>query len=663
MITGALIAGCAVLVLSGMIFWANPRRPTNRAVVVCSLNVAAWLLSIHFMVSAEEGLPWLRLTTAIGGLIPFSLWVVKETISNQVFSRKDILAKGKGWISACALLCVIPFTEWFIPEGSTGSNRLYGPAYFGYIIGFILLCLILAQRTFSRVKTITGLAKLELQIWLLGGTLTCLTVILLMVIRSVLGITLNFQVAVVFAFYAFTTFAITTHRIFDARHILMSAAQRVVLLISVTLGAWIVHTVSSSYLPSSTSFILTVVTMLWFAGWVNSKLDVWLLRYPKAVQARLAAFEAAQSEIRTTELRHAFESVLNGWGQTDRSVLMIDEGQELTDEKISIPKDSGIIAALKEADWATPERLDRERETSDRRALKVFLREHQLGILIYEEGPTMTIMVGLGVRPSRKPFTFPEVIQLKELVSIFDSSLSRTQLLAKAQRAEQLATVGMLGAGVAHEIRNPLVSIKAFAQLLPKHHTDPVFRERFSRLIVDEVGRIDRLTEQLLDLAAPHSYEKSAIRLHDLIQSSLELVMARVASRNIHLSTSLEASPDIVFSDANGLKQVLLNLCFNAVQAQETKEVEAPIEVKLSTQTVGPNVELIVSDDGPGIRDDERDHLFEAFHSTKSNGFGLGLTVCSEILSSLDATITLDPFEDGTGAVFRVLLPCPPRSS
>ena len=101
-----------------------------------------------------------------------------------------------------------------------------------------------------------------------------------MVIRSVLGITLNFQVAVVFAFYAFTTFAITTHRIFDARHILMSAAQRVVLLIVVTLGAWIVRAVSSSYLPYSASFILTVVTMLWLAGWVNSKLDVWLTRYP-----------------------------------------------------------------------------------------------------------------------------------------------------------------------------------------------------------------------------------------------------------------------------------------------------------------------------------------------------------------------------------------------
>ena len=73
-ITGALIAGFAVLGLSGLIFWANPRRATNRSVVVCSLNVAAWLFCLHVLINAERGLPWLRLTTSIGGLIPLSLW-------------------------------------------------------------------------------------------------------------------------------------------------------------------------------------------------------------------------------------------------------------------------------------------------------------------------------------------------------------------------------------------------------------------------------------------------------------------------------------------------------------------------------------------------------------------------------------------------------------
>ena len=81
----------------------------------------------------------------------------------------------------------------------------------------------------------------------------------------------------------------------------------------------------------------------------------------------------------------------------------------------------------------------------------------------------------------------------------------------KVQHAEQLATVGLLGASLAHEIRNPLVTIKTFVHLLPQHHQDPVFRDKFFKLIGDEVNRIDRLTEQLLDLASPRAYAAELI--------------------------------------------------------------------------------------------------------------------------------------------------------
>ena len=367
--------------------------------------------------------------------------------------------------------------------------------------------------------------------------------------------------------------------------------------------------------------------------------------------------------MRTVELKGAFAKVLQGWGQSDRAYLMLEDDGELADDGLVLGKKDSIVVALREVQWATPERLMRERETPERKALATFLADHELGVAVYEKGPTMSLIVALGVRPSRRPFTFPEVTQLRELVSIFDSSLSRTQLLAKAQRAEQLATVGLLGAGVAHEIRNPLVSIKTFAQLLPKHYGDATFRERFSRLIGDEVGRIDRLTEQLLDLAAPRSFEKREVELHDLVRICLDLVSARISSRNIQIRSKLDASPDVVLTDPNGLKQVILNLCFNAVQAQESSDPEKPIGVFVSTERRGNQISLAVGDDGPGIPDAARLHLFEPFHSTKSNGFGLGLTVCTEILSQLDSNITLDPYVEGEGAVFRISLLCAPRSS
>jgi signal transduction histidine kinase len=290
-----------------------------------------------------------------------------------------------------------------------------------------------------------------------------------------------------------------------------------------------------------------------------------------------------------------------------------------------------------------------------------FLREHALGVLVVAEGPSLTAFVGVGAAASRRPFTYPQVTQLQELASIVESALERAVFAAKAQHAEQLATVGLLGASLAHEIRNPLVTIKTFVQMLPQHHQDPVFREKFFRLIGDEVGRIDRLTVQLLDLAAPRNFVSEPVDLHPVMKASLDLVAAKAADKQIEFQAEFLASPDRVFTDASAAKQVMLNLCFNAIQAVESHSGER--WVKLSTRTVTGGVEMAVADSGPGISPEIRPRLFQPFQTTKSSGFGLGLAICSDILANVDATISVDPAAAGRGATFRVIFPCPASSS
>ncbi len=662
-ISGALVAGLAVLALAGAIVWANPRRRTNQFVAFCSLNVAAWLTSLHFLFAADEGLFWLRITTAVGALILFSLWLVKESIATPATDGIVVMVRhGIGWLGLALSMIVLSFSEWFIPSYSTARNPIYGTGYYVYIALFFGSCIVLFQRTYSRLKSLHGLAKLELQVWMLGGCAACLCVSLLMGIRTIVRVPLNFQVTVVLAFYAFTSLAITTHRIFDARHILLIALQRLFLVLAVTLCAFVFWSGSSYYFPMALAFVSTVGLTLGVAGLINSKLDSWFLRYPKAAHARSAAFAAAKTEMRTDELSRSFRQVINGWGQAENSILLAGDEGHIEGSDIAIDGDGAVMLAIIDLGWATPERLQRERETPQRKCLGEFIREHGLGALVFLRGPTLSLVVGVGTRPSRRPFTFPEIVQLQELASIFESALSRTHLLAKAQRAEQLATVGLIGAGVAHEIRNPLVSIKAFTQLLPNHYDDPEFRRRFSSLIGDEVDRIDRLTEQLLDLAAPRNYQRHPVDLHAVVDSALELVHARAEQRGVDIVTALNAAPSHVIGDAGALKQVVLNLCFNGVQAQD--EQEGRRWLKIETERHSDNtLQLVVSDNGPGIPEARRAHLFEPFQSTKSTGFGLGLTVCSEILSSLNSTISLDPAEPGRGATFRVNLPCPLPSS
>jgi signal transduction histidine kinase len=312
--------------------------------------------------------------------------------------------------------------------------------------------------------------------------------------------------------------------------------------------------------------------------------------------------------------------------------------------------------------WVTPERLLRERESSARTNIERFIKEENLGILVLGEGPAFTTLFGVGVGPSRRPYTYPQVLELMELAAIMESALERAHFAAKVQRAEQLATLGLVGASLAHEIRNPLVSIKTFVQLLPTHHGDPVFREKFFRLIGGEVQRIDELTQQLLDLAAPRTYQAEALGLHAALRSGLELLQAKAAERSVRVETSWQADPDDVFTDAGVAKQVLLNLGFNAIQAAEEKG-GADRWLRISTRRLAVGVEMAVSDSGAGIDPGFQRRLFQPFQTTRSRGFGLGLAICRDILANVHATITADQPVPGQGATFRVVFPCQSPSS
>ena len=329
---------------------------------------------------------------------------------------------------------------------------------------------------------------------------------------------------------------------------------------------------------------------------------------------------------------------------------------------MELGKDDPVLGEMRLLRWATPERLIRQRSTPERRALSTFLGQYQLGAAVIAEGRALTILVGVGVGASRRPYTYPQVVQLFELATIIEGALERAHFSAKAQHSEQLATVGLLGASLAHEIRNPLVTIKTFVQLLPTHHQDAGFREKFFRLIGDEVGRIDQLTQQLLDLASPRTYEARMIGLHPVLLASLELVAAKAADRGIRLETEFGASPDRVCTDPAAARQVMLNLCFNAIQSVESV-AGGERWIRIATRNTDRSLEMSVSDSGLGIASEIRPKLFEPFQTTKSSGFGLGLAICSDILANLNASIAADPPTSGVGATFRVSFPCQPFSS
>ena len=665
MLSAAFIVASAALLIGFVAFWSNPRRTINRCFFSASIHVALWLICHNQAVGnvGPTGQFWLRVTSAVGAFLPMHLWFVKEAIAGGFTLLGGRSRQIAAWFCASAAMAALTSTEWFVAKESSRESTGFGWAYHAYFASIVLAYSTLCFQAVRQMRRQSGVNRLELQIVLLGGCATAGAVLLLMAIRASfnLPVLVSVQPLVVLGFYSGMVIAITTHRIFDARQILLVVGQNFLLITIVALAAFAMESAFEQIVPQPFSILATTAVALWLAALLRGWLANLFHFYPEAVAARQAAYSAARLETRREALEAAFLSVLRGWGQTDCAVIMAGTKEILQGGGKGMVGDATVVRAMRQLRWVTPERLSRERSTPERLAVAAFLQEHLLGVLVLGEGPALTALVGVGTAASRRPFTYPQVTQLIELATIMESALERAHFSAKVQHAEQLATVGLLGASLAHEIRNPLVSIKTFVQLLPTHHHDPAFRDKFFRLIGHEVDRIDRLTVQLLELASPRSYHAEKIDLHPVLRNSLELVVTKAEDRQIKFNSDFAASPDVVFSDASAAKQVMLNLCFNAIQAVENREGER--WVRVSTRNTAEGLEMAVADSGPGIAPDIRARLFQPFQTTKSSGFGLGLAICRDILANVNATITVDAHVPGQGATFRVIFPCQPSLS
>jgi PAS domain S-box-containing protein len=241
------------------------------------------------------------------------------------------------------------------------------------------------------------------------------------------------------------------------------------------------------------------------------------------------------------------------------------------------------------------------------------------------------------------------------------------------RRSDRLASLGTLSAGMAHEIKNPLVSLKTFAQLLPERYQDSDFRDTFSNLIGHEIDRIDSLVNQLLRFARPAKPILKPLHAHEILEKALTLVGHRLYQKDIKLQRSWEASVDTIRGDADQLEQVFLNFFLNAMDAMKAQgELSVKTEVRSDEHWVNPRAyangesngngqapeALVISirDTGEGIRAEDIPHVFDPFFTTKDYGTGLGLSVVHGIVQEHGGQIEVES-ELRKGTVFHILLP------
>jgi PAS domain S-box-containing protein len=273
---------------------------------------------------------------------------------------------------------------------------------------------------------------------------------------------------------------------------------------------------------------------------------------------------------------------------------------------------------------------------------------------------------GVVVRASSSIFHGQQGEMLGVLVVLTDiTALKRLEL--QIRRSDRLASLGTLSAGMAHEIKNPLVSIKTFAQLLPERYQDSDFRETFSNLIGHEIDRIDSLVNQLLRFARPAKPLLKPMHVHTVLEKSLQLVGHRLYQKEIKLTRSWRADVDTIRADADQLEQVFLNFFLNAMDAMRrggemavsTEICPADEWVAAVTGSDGDVDELLritIRDNGEGIRNEDIPHVFDPFFTTKDYGTGLGLSVVHGIIQEHAGQIEVES-ELSKGTAFHILLP------
>jgi two-component system nitrogen regulation sensor histidine kinase GlnL len=237
----------------------------------------------------------------------------------------------------------------------------------------------------------------------------------------------------------------------------------------------------------------------------------------------------------------------------------------------------------------------------------------------------------------------------------------RRELEEDLKRADRLVMIGTLGAGLAHEIRNPLGGIKGAAQLLRRAvDNNPSVRE-FTDIMIREVDRVNQLIEQLLDVSRPPELQLVPINIHEVLEDVLLLESQTIGDKEIQIKKLFDPSLPPIRGDRARLTQVFLNLVKNAFQAMErgTLAVTTRLETDyyVREQGTAPNrfIWVDLADEGTGIREEDLPHIFSPFFSTKNNGTGLGLATCYRIIKEHGGTIRVESTE-GRGSRFRVSL-------
>lgn len=679
----------AHVLLSLAVWRSKASGPANRAFMYLALTMGIWTFN-NGLVSAyadtPSGIIWARSVFLAASLMP--LWLFRFV---AVFPtpRPRVSPRLQSAMTACAIAACAASLTPLVARGTSSVDQAlkmtYGPLYplFGaYLIVSVTGSLVLLSR---KLGLHSGIERVQLQFVLLG-----------IGIAAVGGSTANLLVPLVFGtsrlnvygpIFGLLMVAIFAHAIIRYRLLNVQVVVRrgiTEVAASLTAGAaflgvaelvaWL-FALEPKTLPLPVTLLSALVVAQVFQPLrrgVQAALDYYFFRTPYDYPAALREMSRAMSDI--VDLRTLFEYTCRAIVDTlhaERAALYVGDagGSEyrlessLGTDSPTLPgtiwESSALVQSLRGGNRMSLVTADVRRRnaglpSAELHELTRLGAECVLAVLMHGQFVGFYL---IGRKRSGDPY-FTEDIDLVSAVASQVGIAIRLHVqigLAEAEkrRAERLVSFGAVARELAHEIKNPLVAIRTFAELLPERSDDRDFRESFGKIVLQEIGRIDQLVARLRSFAAPPIPRFLPVDLPQLLRETLALLRGEIERAKVRVTIVGDRATPVILGDRAQLKQLLLNIFMNALEAVDKG---GTISVRLSNRPTH-QLNLEIEDTGPGVPAEILPNIFEAFVTTKPEGSGLGLAIGRAIASAHHAIMRAENNPGGRG--FKIILEFP----
>ncbi len=249
-----------------------------------------------------------------------------------------------------------------------------------------------------------------------------------------------------------------------------------------------------------------------------------------------------------------------------------------------------------------------------------------------------------------------KITRRDELGELLETFNHMTERLKVAKMRERFSAIGEAASRIAHELKNSLVAIKAFIQMLPGRHHDPEFIRKFNTIIPPEIDRWERMVKEITEFSRRDILKKTECHIGEILEEVIQMVEEEAVRNKISLQCRRERDIPVILADPERLKQVFLNIIMNALQATEGG---GTLDISARYNIPGEEPEEIIltfRDSGAGIAPEELEKIFEPFYTSRAKGMGLGLTICKKIIEQHQGTISVKS-EALQGTSFTITLP------